>query len=100
MSERLVDRVPFAKIVIGLAVVFFVSLGLCGITFVLSSGGHYGLASLAILELLAMALSAAGLLLTVIVWVTLIAVGSFGEKVSQPQKLFDDEDDTKLDKKE
>ena len=47
-----------------------------------------------------MVLSAAGLILTAIVWVTLAAVGSFGEKVSQPQKLFDDGDDTKLDKRE
>jgi hypothetical protein len=100
MRERLVDRIPFAKIVVGLAIIFFVSLGLCGLTFALSSAGNNGLVNLGIIELVAMALSAAALVLTAIVWVILIVVGSFGGKVSQPQKLFDDEDDTKLDKKE
>jgi hypothetical protein len=32
------------------------------------------------------------------VWVVAAIVGSFGEKVSQPQKLFEEENDTKLDK--
>ncbi len=101
MRERLVDRIPFAKIVIGLAVVFFVSLGLCGLTFAfVSRGGSGAFANLGIAELLGMVLSAAALILTVFVWVILIAVGSFGDKVSQPQKLFEDADDTKHDKKE
>jgi hypothetical protein len=100
MRTRLIDRIPFAKIVIGLAIAFLVSLGLCGMTFALSRGGSSGFANLGILELLAMALSAAGLIVTAIVWVIVAAVSSFGEKVSQPQKLFDDEDDTKLDKSE
>jgi protein-S-isoprenylcysteine O-methyltransferase Ste14 len=100
MRERLVDRIPFAKIVIGLAIVFLVSLGLCGLTLVLSEGVSSNFASLGIVELFAMALSAVGLILTTIVWVTLAAVGSFGKKVSQPQKLFDEGDDTKLDKRE
>jgi hypothetical protein len=100
MRDRLIDRIPFAKILIGLAIVFIVSLGLCGITFIFSGSGSGAFASLGILELGAMALSAAGLILTTIVWVTLAAVGSFGEKVSQPQKLFEEGDDTKLDKRE
>jgi membrane protein implicated in regulation of membrane protease activity len=100
MRERLIDRIPFAKIVIGLAIVLIVSLGLCGLTFVLSSGVGSNFASLGIIELVAMALSAAGLILTVVVWATLAAVRSFRDKVSQPQKLFEEGDDTKLDKKE
>ncbi|MGA2048891.1 MAG: hypothetical protein ABSG96_14430 [Terracidiphilus sp.] len=100
MSERLVDRIPFAKIVAVLAITFGVSLGLCGLTFVLSSsaGSSGGIMGLGILELIAMALSAAGLVVTLIVWVLLAAVGSFGQKVSTPQKLFDDKDETKHDK--
>ena len=39
MSERLVDRIPFAKIITVLAIVFGISLGLCGVTFFLSMGG-------------------------------------------------------------
>lgn len=103
MSEPLLDRIPFAKIVTVLAIVFGVSLGLCGVTFLVSSGGSSGagfLIGLGVVELAAMGLSAAGLILTIVVWVTLAAVRSFGGKVSQPQKLFDAEDDTKFDKKE
>jgi hypothetical protein len=100
MRKRLIDRIPFAKIVIGLVIAFFVSLGLCGLTLVLSSGAYNGFATFGIVELVAMALSAACLILTLIVWVTLAAVGSFGEKVSQPQRLFEEGDDTKLDKRE
>ncbi|MGA3373441.1 MAG: hypothetical protein ABSC48_16945 [Terracidiphilus sp.] len=103
MSERLVDRIPFSKIAAVLATVFGVSLGLCGVTFVLSSGGNRGsgfFEGLGMLELAAMALSAAGLALTLVVYVTLLIFGSFSEKVSQPQKLFDDRDDTKIDKNE
>jgi ABC-type molybdate transport system permease subunit len=102
MRERLVDRIPFAKIVIGLVVAFLVSLGLCGLTLAFSGGGggNSAFANLGILELVAMAASAAGAFLTVVVWAILSIVGSFGEKVSQPQKLFDEQDDTKLDKQD
>ncbi|MGD0631920.1 MAG: hypothetical protein ABR987_21515 [Terracidiphilus sp.] len=100
MHARLIDRIPFAKIVIGLAVVFVVSLGLCGITAIFSGSGSGAFASLGILELLGMALSGAALILTLIVWVTLAAVGGFRDKVSQPQKLLDEGDDKKLDKRE
>jgi hypothetical protein len=44
--------------------------------------------------------SLAGLVLTCLTWAILAIVESFGEKVSQPQKLFDEEDDTKLDKQD
>jgi membrane protein implicated in regulation of membrane protease activity len=101
MSERLVDRIPFAKIITVLATVFGISLGLCGVTFVLSLGGGRGsgfLISFGILEMVALGVSMAGLLLTLLVFVTLSIFGSFSEKVSQPQKLFDEEDDTRVDK--
>jgi hypothetical protein len=102
MSERLVDRIPFAKIVIVLAIAFGVSLGLCGVTFVLAlSGKDHILAGFGILELVVIGVSAAGLVLTCVVWVTLSIFGSFSETASQPQKLFPDErDDTKIDKDE
>jgi len=103
MRGRLVDRIPFAKIVTVLAIVFGVSLGLCGVTFVLSSGGGRGgsfFVGLGMMELAAIILSAAGLALILVVFVALSIFGGFSEKVSQPQKLFDDEDDTKIDKNE
>jgi len=105
MRTPLVDRIPFSKIVTVLAVAFGISLGLCGLTFFVSSARRGGagdslFVGLGLLELVAMVLSAAGLLLTVVAWVTLAVVSSFQEKVSQPLKLFDDDDDTKLDKKD
>jgi len=103
MSERLVDRIPFAKIVTVLAIVFGVSLGLCGVTFFLSSAGNNAsgiFVGLGILELTAIALSFAGLVLTLVMLVTLSIFGRFSGKVSQPQKLFGAEDDTKIDKDE
>ncbi len=101
MSERLIDRIPFARIIAVLAIVFGISLGLCGVTFFLSSGGGNGggfLIGLGILELVAIGVSTAGLLLTLLVFVTLSVLGGFGGKVSQPKIVPDEVDDTKIDK--
>jgi membrane protein implicated in regulation of membrane protease activity len=86
-----------------LATVFGVSLGLCGVTFVLSSGGGRGggfLIGLGILELVALGVSMAGLLLTLLVFVTLSLFRGFSEKVSQSEGFPEEEDDTKIDKNE
>lgn len=72
MSEPLVDRINFAKIVVVLAIVFGISLGLCGVTIALTStvrGSTSVLVYGVIFEAIAMGLSALGLLVTVIVWV-------------------------------
>jgi hypothetical protein len=102
MSERLFDRIPFAKIVTVLAIVFGISLGLCGATAFLSNvvdGGGRGimnfLIGFGVLEMIAIVLSAVGLVMTLIVFVTLLIFRGFSKKVSQPQKFFEDEDDTK-----
>lgn len=103
MSERLVDRIPFAKIVTVLAIVFGISLGLCGVTFFLSTGGGGGggfLIGLGMLELVALGVSMAGLLLMLLAFVTLSIFGAFGEKVSQPKIVPEAGDDTKIDKNE
>lgn len=103
MSKQLIDRIPFGKIVMVLAIIFGVSLGLCGVTVVFSLGGNSGgsfLSSFGILLLIAFGLSLGGLLLTLLVYVTLSIIGAFSGKVSQPQKLFDESDDTKIDKHE
>lgn len=102
MSERLIDRIPFAKIITVLATVVGISLGLCGVTAVLSNGGAGNgfFESLGILELIAIVLSVGGLALTFLVVVTLLIFGIFSEKVSQSEKLFDEEDDTKIDMNE
>jgi membrane protein implicated in regulation of membrane protease activity len=107
MREQLVDRVPFAKILIALAIAFLLSLGLCGLSGVFALGGsaaHVRVGSLvgpaAGFGLLGMTLSAAALILTCMVWVVLKAVGSFSKKVSQPQTSVDEEDDTNLDERD
>lgn len=103
MNERLIDRIAFAKIVTVLATVFGISLGLCGVTFVLASGGGSGsgfLVGLGILELVVLGVSLAGLLLTLLVFVTLSIFGGSGEKVSQSKIFPELEDDTKIDKNE
>jgi len=41
MKDRLVDRLPFARIVTVLAVAFGVALGLCGLNLALSTGGVF-----------------------------------------------------------
>lgn len=72
MGEPLVDRVNFARIVTVLAIVFGISIGMCGLTAVFSSrlGGAESIAvALGFIELIAMGLSALGLVLTVVVWV-------------------------------
>ena len=101
MSERLIDRIPFAKIITVLAIVFGVSLGLCGVTIVFASSGIAKdniLASFGILALIAIAVSITGLLLTLLVFVTLSIFRAFGEKVSQPSIVPEAEDDTNTDK--
>jgi hypothetical protein len=103
VSERLIDRIPFTKIVTVLAIVLAISLGLCGVTFSLSASmgaDESFFIGLGILELVVIVLSAAGLVLTLIVVVTLWFFGSFSKKVSQPQKLFGEKDDTKIDRNE
>lgn len=102
MSKPLVDRIPFAKIVIVLAISFGVALGLCGLNLALvTSGvarGNNGFGGpifgyLGILELAVMALAAVGLLVTTALWVVLSAVSGFSRKGTEPQKLFDDKDE-------
>ncbi len=100
MSKPLVKRIPFAKIVLILAVVFLVSLGLCGLTVFLSSSGHMNsdpFTSFGILELIAMLLSLAGLLITLFFWALFAIVGSFGHSTSQTEQPFHELDETKHD---
>jgi hypothetical protein len=47
-----------------------------------------------------MVLSAAALVLTAFLWVTLALIGASATKVSQPQRLLKERDDTKLDNRD
>lgn len=103
MFEQLFNRIPFAKIVTVLAIVFGISLGLCGVTVVLSlrdnSGGNF-LNGLGMLVGVGLLLSLIGLLLTFLVFVTLRIFRGSSEEVSQLKLSSEGEDKTKDKKKE
>jgi protein-S-isoprenylcysteine O-methyltransferase Ste14 len=83
MSKPLVDRIPFAKIVVVLAIVFVLSLGTCGLTASLSShsGSQQNAFVVAMIAGLAGTLLAGfGLLITTVVWVIAVATGSSSRK--------------------
>jgi hypothetical protein len=75
MSKRLVDRIPFAKILVIFSVIFVISLGLCGASVAFSSSNSAALGNgtvfvmLMILDGAVMVISGAGAFLTAIVWV-------------------------------
>ena len=81
MNKPLVDRIPFAKILVALAVAFGLGLGLCGLDFVLllrASQTHtrgFAVAPVGVMSLIVLSLSAIGMVVTVIVWVVLAIVG-------------------------
>jgi hypothetical protein len=106
MSERKASRISFAKVVTVFAVLFGIGVGLCGLDYLLAAKGigkstvEFGVGPLDGVSIVVMILSAFGLVITVIVWIVAAAVGNVGKKVSQPQKLFDEADDTKPDKRE
>jgi hypothetical protein len=94
---RLLERVNFPKVVTVLAITFGVALGACGITGVAaaSSGGGNFLVTLAFVELAVILLSAAGLVITAIVWIVASLLGQTRSKGSNPQVPFDDSIDKK-----
>jgi hypothetical protein len=99
MNDRLVDRIPFAKIVIVLAVAFGIGLGLCGVdlTFLNRFRGpdeEFGANTIiGGIGFIAMVLSALGLVLTCVVWAVVGVVGAFSQQESETQRLFEDKDD-------
>ena len=99
MSKLLVDRIPFAKILAGSAIAFGIALGLCGLSVVLPHGSssveEFPVSALGFISLIGMVLSAAGTVITVVLWIAFGVVSEFGRKDTDPQKLFDDSDGDK-----
>jgi hypothetical protein len=99
MSQPLVDRIPFAKIVVALAVAFGLGLGLCGLDFFLLLRGSqthtqaFGVGPVGVASLTVLILSAIGLVVTIILWVVMAMVASFSRKNSEPPQLLDEKDD-------
>jgi cytochrome bd-type quinol oxidase subunit 2 len=100
LSQPLVNRIPFAKIVTVLAIVFGVALGTCGVTFVVGlatdGSANRALSSvvgvLAPVELIVLALSAIGLVFTLAAWVILTITANVTRRANEPQRIFDDRD--------
>lgn len=94
---RWLERVNFSRIVMVLAVTFGIALGLCGLNFAAVAGlrGRGGLGTLLIttawLELGAMILSAAGLVLCLAGWGVRTMIATIRHGRSTPQRLFDDD---------
>ncbi|MGH9598620.1 MAG: hypothetical protein ACRD27_02050 [Terracidiphilus sp.] len=98
MREPPSDGFPFSKTIVVFAVMFGISLGLCGLNFILPQWGRnfseeFSVGTLAFISLIAMVVSALGLVLTTISWVISSVVGNFGRRNSEPQRLFDNKDD-------
>ncbi len=90
MTKPLVDRIPFAKILIGFVIVFLVSLGLCGLSVV--SMGHAGGApsgggmpeKALVIGIVCMVVSVVGVPLTAVIWVVMTVVSRSMHKDSEP----------------
>ena len=93
---RLLEHFNFPKIVTVLAVTFGVALGACGLTAVTAGNrpGQY-LLPLAFVEVAVMVLSAAGLVVAVIIWVVVAAIGNRGGGGAETIRIFNDSDKTK-----
>jgi hypothetical protein len=82
-SKPLVDRIPFAKIVTMLAVVFGISLGMCGLMGVFSArlGSAQEVAVVfGVLGAGGILISVVGLVATIALWVVLSVVRSLRRK--------------------
>ena len=74
MKKRLIERIPFARIVIILACIFCLSLGLCGVTWILARNtgdSDQGTLALGFLEIAGILLSAVGLVIVLLFWAVL-----------------------------
>ena len=86
MSEAPKSRWSFAKVVVVMAVSFLVGLGLCGLDFVLGANGigkrneEFYVGPLDGISLVVMVVSAAGLVLSLILWGLVAIVRSMGSQ--------------------
>lgn len=90
----------FAKALVILAAVFLVASGMCGMQMVFANGGFRGdfLLPMGILELIAMLVSAAGIVLVLIVWfIQSLYDNHSSNRESGLQKLMDSDERDKND---
>jgi len=86
----------FAKVVTVLAIVFVLSLGLCGLSAAVSSassGQNDVYAATLVIGLVGMLLSGLALLITLPLWLIVALASGSSRNAAEPQKLFDDKND-------
>ena len=72
MGTPLVDRIPFARIVTVMAIVFCIALGLCGVDVMFDQNSYRS--GLSNFLFLLVAFDAIGLIVTIAVWIVLAIV--------------------------
>ena len=91
----------FAKALVILAAVFLVSSGLCGLQWVIASNSQWTgpiLMPIGIIELAAMAVSAVGIVVVLLLWIGSAIYRRIAHPGDDdPQSLFDSTDDSKHD---
>ena len=95
-----IEQSGYPKTLLILVAIFLVAAGLCGAQFVLgnSASGGVILIPLGIVELIAMLLSAGGIVVVLLLWAGTALHERFGKPhKDEVLKLFDDKDDTKPD---
>lgn len=91
MSNPLVDRIPFPKILIGLSILLLISMGLCGLT-ALSAGhgqrAHMGvdpmLEKMLLVGVVGAIVSIVGIPVIAVIWVMMTVVSRLTRKDSEP----------------
>jgi len=93
MSEAAGSRITFAKVVVVLAIVFVVSLGLCGLSVALSSASA-GQGTVYIVMLFAgaagMLIAGLSLFVTLVLWAIVAIVRSSRRKAAEPPRTPSD----------
>jgi hypothetical protein len=92
--RQLLKRINFPKVFITLAVTLVVAFGACGVTVLASIGKREGdaLLPLAIIETVAVVVSAAGLFFTFVLWVIASIMGVHKVDPAGTARLFDSAD--------
>ena len=93
MTESKHSRITFAKVVVVLAIVFVLSLGLCGLSVALSSASA-GQGTVYIVMLFAgaagMLIAGLGLFVTLVVWAVAASAKSSSRKGAEPRQQGND----------
>jgi hypothetical protein len=98
MSVSLRDRIPFAKILIVLAVAFFIAIGLLWLAGTLpypfgpDPREKFSVGPVGGVALIIGLLSAAGFVATIAAWVCAGVIAAFSRKETEPQRLFSEEE--------